>query len=166
MQSIHKAVTTGAVLSALLLCGCYFSDSEAGERSRAPLGASRGEHDRDGDEHGEGGEHGHGGTREHGEESGAELALDEIYDRVRNGVRLTLAYHPASNTFEGELSNTTDKTLRRARVEVHLSNGTELGPTTPVDLAPGMQRAVTLTATNDPFDRWTAHAEVGSGEHH
>ena len=37
----------------------------------------------------------------------------------------------------GDGKRTTASTLRRVRVEVHLSNGIELGQTTPVDLAPG-----------------------------
>ena len=101
------------------------------------------------------------------EESGTELALDETYDRVRNGARLVLAHDPDSNTFNGFVENTTEATLKRVWVEVHLSNGVELGPTTPVDLAPGERKDVKLSAKNFEFDSWTAHPEVGesSGEH-
>jgi hypothetical protein len=106
---------------------------------------------------------------ENGEESGTELALNENYDNVRNGARLMLAYDAQSDTFKGTVENTTDKTLKQVRVEVHLSNGTELGPTTPVDLAPGEKRVIELTATSKDFDGWTAHPEVGdyggNGEH-
>ena len=35
------------------------------------------------------------------------------------------------------MENTTNSILNRVRVEIHLSNGVELGPTTPVDMAPG-----------------------------
>ncbi|MXY98067.1 MAG: hypothetical protein F4Z29_10045 [Gemmatimonadetes bacterium] len=55
--------------------------------------------------------------------------------------------------------------MNGVRVEVHLSNGTELGPTTPVDLAPGESVDVSLAATEEPFTGWTPHAEVGEGEH-
>jgi hypothetical protein len=101
------------------------------------------------------------------EESGVELALDETYDRVRNGARLVLAHDPDSNTFNGFVENTTEGTLKRVRVEVHLSNGVELGPTTPVDLTPGERQDVKLSAKNFEFDSWTAHPEVGesSNEH-
>ena len=58
-----------------------------------------------------------------------------------------------------------DDTLQRVRVEVHLSNGIELGPTTPADLGPGQQRDLELKATAKDFDGWSAHPEVGSGEH-
>jgi len=95
------------------------------------------------------------------EESGVELALDETHDRVRNGARLFLTYDPENNSFNGFVENTTDDTLKRVRVEVHLSNGVELGPTTPVDLAPGERKDIKLSAKNFEFDSWTAHPEVG-----
>ena len=75
--------------------------------------------------------------KDSGEESSTELTLNETYDNVRNGARLILAYDAQSNSFKGTVENTTDETLQQVRVEVHLSNGTELGPTTPVDLQPG-----------------------------
>ena len=104
-----------------------------------------------------------GGTesREGGEESGAQLELSDTYDEVRAGARLVLSYDSAANAFTGTLTNTTDATLRQVRVEVHLSNGTELGPTTPVDLAPGQSIAITLPATENAFTSWSAHPEVG-----
>ncbi len=126
-------------------------DREGGEHS----GEARGEHDRDGGEHG----------GESGEESGVEFSLAETYDNIRNGARLILAYDAESNSFIGTVENTTEETLDRVRVEVHLSNGTELGPTTPADLKPGEKMDVKLPATNKPFERWTAHPEVGSNEH-
>ena len=49
---------------------------------------------------------------------------------VRNGARLILSYDAASNSFKGTVENTTSNVLTRVRVEVHLSNGAELGPTT------------------------------------
>ena len=53
--------------------------------------------------------------------------------------------------------------MYRVRVEVHLSNGTELGPTTPTDMAPGEMLTISLPATEESFTGWTAHAEVGAG---
>ena len=102
---------------------------------------------------------------EEGEESGTTYALDETYNQVRNGARLILAYDAEKNSFNGTVENTTDKILEKVRVEVHLSNGKELGPTTPADLGPGEKRDITLTATSKNFDTWSAHPEVGSGEH-
>ena len=99
------------------------------------------------------------------EESGTELTLNETYDKVRNGARLTLAYDAQTKAFKGTVENTTDETLKQVRVEVHLSNGKELGPTLAADLAPGEKRDVQLVATRTDFDGWTAHPEVGEGEH-
>ena len=105
------------------------------------------------------------GSGEGGEESGVSLSLNETYDRVRGGVRLVLSYDAAENCFTGFVENTADTTLQKVRVEVHLSNGIELGPTTPADLGPGVRREVKLCATGKDFDAWTAHPEVGgSGE--
>ena len=98
-----------------------------------------------------------------GEESGNTLALTERYDTVRKGARLILVYDADSNAFTGTVENTTDSTLHQVRVEVHLSNGVELGPTEPVDLAPGQIVEVSLPATDQAFDGWTPHAEVGPG---
>ncbi len=110
------------------------------------------------------GEHDHDG-HEHGEESGTELGLGERYDATRNGAHLVLAYDAETLTFSGKVVNTTERTLERVRVEVHLSNGKELGPTPAADLAPGEERAVTLKATSTDFERWNAHPEVGGDEH-
>ena len=99
------------------------------------------------------------------EESNIELTLTDTYDKVRNGARLILNYDTQSNAFKGTVENTTDETLKRVRVEVHLSNGKELGPTAPGDLAPGEKREILLAATSTNFDKWTAHPEVGEGEH-
>lgn len=100
-----------------------------------------------------------------GEESNTEFALDEQYNRVRNGARLILAYDAQTNSFKGTVENTTSETLKQVRVEVHLSNGKELGPTPPEDLAPGETRDIVLVATSSDFTGWTAHPEVGGGEH-
>lgn len=102
---------------------------------------------------------------EDGEESGAELALNETYDRIRNGARLILTYDAQNNSFNGTVENTTNETLKQVRVEVHLANGKELGPTPAADLAPSEKRDVQLIATSTDFDGWTAHPEVGEGEH-
>ncbi|UCG49270.1 MAG: hypothetical protein JSU94_05695 [Phycisphaerales bacterium] len=149
------------LILAIVIGGCS-SDEGTGEKQSSGRSArNRGEHDRNGSEHdGEGGEHG-----TEGEESGTQLGLNDIYDKIRNGVRLTIAYDAQSNSFNGTVQNTTNKTLQRVRVEVHLSNGKELGPTTPADLAPGERADVKLTATSKNFNGWTAHPEVGTGEH-
>ena len=96
------------------------------------------------------------------EESSVQLGLTDTYDQTRNGVRLILSYDQARHAFTGTVQNVTDQTLRGVRVEVHQSNGIELGPTTPTDLRPGSVVRVTLLAEGT-FDRWVAHPEVDSG---
>lgn len=99
------------------------------------------------------------------EETGTQFALDEKYDMIRKGAHLILAYDKESNSFLGTVENTTDTNLEKVRVEVHLSNGIELGPTIPVNLEPGQKTEVKLAATDEKFEKWGAHPEVGSGEH-
>ena len=122
-----------------------------------------------GGEHGAGGEGagreggGEGGAPGSEEASGANLAPDETFDAVRGGARLILNYDAASNAFTGTVENTNNNVLTNVRIEVHLSNGTELGPTIPVELAPGQVMEVNLPSTAASFTGWVAHAEVGSG---
>ena len=134
------------IASALALTGCLGGGSESGEHGG---GSESGEHS-SGSESGEG-----------GEESGTQFMLNETFDEVRAGARLVLSYDSNANAFIGTVENTTGATLSQVRVEVHLSNGTELGPTTPVDLAPGQVIDITLPATSQPFASWSAHPEVG-----
>ncbi|MDE0369193.1 MAG: FxLYD domain-containing protein, partial [bacterium] len=107
---------------------------------------------------GEGTETGAGG----GEENTTQYGLNDTFDQVRAGSRLIMNYDPAANAFIGTVENTTNTTLTNVRIEIHLSNGVELGPTTPIDLAPGEIVDVRLDATTQPFDTWVAHAEVGT----
>lgn len=103
-----------------------------------------------------------------GEESETRLALDDTYDEVRKGARLILRYDQSAQAFIGTVENTTNATLRQVRVEVHLSNGVELGPTPPRDLAAGATMDVRLDAKGQNFTGWSPHAEVGpqsGGEH-
>ena len=170
-------VVFAAMLSALILAGCTINNGSEGGRDsdRATVsqeiserggGGSEGEHG--GERGGEGGEgggkHSSGGEGGGEEGSGAnQLAPGETFDMVRGGARLTLGYDAASNSFKGTVENTTNNVLTRVRIEVHLSNGTELGPTTPVDMAPGQLLPVNLPSTQASFTGWIAHAEVGGG---
>ena len=45
-----------------------------------------------------------------------------------------------------------------------MSNGVELGPTTPVDLDPGAIMPLAIPAIGQSFVTWSPHAEVGAGE--
>lgn len=122
---------------------------EEGEHGEG--GEGRGEHDDENGEHGEG---------EEGEESGEYLGRDETWDATRRGARLSLSFDPGKRAFTGTVENTTGETLCAVRVEVHLSSGTELGPTPRTDLAPGTSTSVELGAGEETFERWTAHPEV------
>lgn len=146
-----------AALLVLSLAGCSGS-REAGSEGRG--NEAPGEH---GGMSGETSEEGRESSEGGGEESAAQHGLEDTYNMVRAGARLVLRYDDATQTFTGTVTNTTGATLRNVRVEVHLSNGVELGPTTPVDLAPGETRDVSLPATGETFDTWSAHPEVGSG---
>ena len=112
---------------------------------------------------GAGGESGNESGSGSEEGSGATLGLDETFDEVRGGGRLILNYDASSNSFKGTVENTTNGVLGQVRIEVHLSNGTELGPTTPTDMAPGEVIQINLPATPESFTGWIAHAEVGTG---
>ena len=95
------------------------------------------------------------------EEAGAQFTKANTYDAIRKGARLTLRFDASANAFVGNVTNTTNQPLRRVRVEVHLSNGTELGPTTPRDLPAGNTMPIKLEALGEAFNTWSAHAEVG-----
>ena len=133
------------------------------------IGCESSDHDEDGEHDGNAERAGHLPGHEEGggegEESAQQFAKNETYDHVRNGVRLKLAYDANTNTFTGTVENTTNQTVSSVRVEVHLSNGIELGPTTPTDLAPGQKINVELSAVGQAFNKWSAHPEVGSSEH-
>jgi len=99
------------------------------------------------------------------EEEGVQLKINETFDSVRKGVRLILSYDAPSSSFIGTMENVTNETIRSARVEVHLSNGVELGPTESIDLAAELKEDVKLEAKGEAFEWWSTHAESGEGEH-
>jgi len=131
---------------------------EAGEHARSE---GTGEHARSegAGEHGEGAEGGEHGSGGEGEESGVQIGPKDTWDATRNGARLVLSFDPASNAFVGTVENTTQYMLCAVRVEVHLSTGTELGPTERTDLLPGEKTVVELPTAGEVFDTWTAHPE-------
>lgn len=153
MKQRIAVILSSTLVLGLVSWGCANKQKQAGEAEKPALEAERGEHMRDA--------HGAG----EGEESERQLTLDQVYDEVRKGTHLVLAYNKEANSFTGTVENVSDRTLDRVRVEVHLSNGTELGPSTQVDLQPGEKRLVLLEAKSDDFSTWSTHAEVGSGEH-
>ena len=171
----------GAVAIAVMLAGCTSETNVLHGRDGDITAVSQTVSERGGEGtesggEGSGGEHAggsEGSGTEGGGESGAaggeeatanQLAPDETFDDIRGGARLILNYDNASNAFTGTVENTTRNTLTRVRIEIHLSNGTELGPTIPMDLAPGQTAPITLQSTPASFTGWIAHAEVGSAE--
>ena len=130
----------------------------------------------EGPEGGGGGESGesHAGSESGGEggdagDTAEQLAPDQRYDQTRNGARLVMVYNSRRDAFHGIVENTTNRTLRRVRVEIHLSDEAnavtaELGPTTPTSLAPGRRLLINLPAAGQTFAGWSPHVEVGSGE--
>jgi hypothetical protein len=148
------------VLLGLVASACATESDGLDPMGMDPVSASRPAHERESAITSRGARAGTGG-----EESGADLSLDARFDQERGGARLMLSYDPIERVFTGTVENTTDRTLRMVRVEVHLSNGMELGPTIPVDLRPGASQPVSLAVYNAVFDGWSAHAEVGRDEH-
>ena len=114
------------VTAAIGISGCVMIVPEGERHGSEGITTSRGEHER---ENGAGnGESSEVAGASDSEESGTTLTLTERYDTVRKGARLILVYDADSNTFTGTVENTTSGTLQQVRVEVHLSNGVELGP--------------------------------------
>ncbi len=134
--------------------GEHGEGGEGGEHARSEGGGEHGEG-------GEGGEHDEGGEGE-GEESGEYIGSEDTWDAMRRGARLVMSFDPGSSAFVGTVENTTRETICAVRVEVHLSTGTELGPTERTDLPPGQTTAVTLPTAGESFDTWTAHPEIST----
>lgn len=99
-----------------------------------------------------------------GEESGTLYGLGDTARQSRGGVDLVLRYDAPAEAFVGTVRNTTTAPIDDVRVEVHLSNGVELGPTPRRDLAPGAVADVRLDARGQSFQRWSVHVEIGQSE--
>ena len=84
--------------------------------------------------------------------------LDKLF---ANGARLVLQFDPATQVFVGSVTNSTARPLAQVRVEVHLDNGTELGPTRRIDVGPGETVPVELGAFGNDFSAWVSHPEAG-----
>ncbi|NER13585.1 hypothetical protein GWK08_09065 [Leptobacterium flavescens] len=155
-KKFNKTGFSGRVLPVLIAMSftfLYCENTDAQEKREKEHTEQRGEHRRD-----------RGESRE-GEEDGTQLRLNETYKVSKRGVRLILSYDKKSNSFLGSVENVSRKLIKKVRVEVHLSNGTELGPTIPVDLKPKMKKEIVLKATKASFKTWSTHAEIGNSEH-
>jgi len=99
-------------------------------------------------------------VQEEGEESGVYIGRNEPWDAVRRGAHLILSFDETAGAFVGTVRNTTKEPLCAVRVEVHLHEGSELGPTEKRDLRPGETMNVELSAEGESFESWTTHPEV------
>ena len=141
-----------AIVLVSIICSCSNEPKKNMVKKLETLESEKGEHARDIDGNGE------------GEEDGTQFGLSDVYDVVKNGTHLVLSFDAESNSFTGTVENTTEKVVEKVRVEVHLSNGIELGPTISDDLKPGEKIEVKLKASEKDFETWSAHAETGSSE--
>ena len=140
MQKLLLPIVCTAALVALSVVGCSGSPTEPG-----------------GEEHGDEGQGGEPG------ESGTQYERTETAREVRNGVELIVNYDSTREVFTGTVRNTTSATVTQVRVEIHLSNGVELGPTPREDLAAGETKPIELDAREQTFFWFTVHVEIGSG---
>ena len=86
---------------------------------------------------------------------------DGQFEYARDGVVAFMQYIPEHNVFHGRVGNGSDESLLYVRVKVHLSNGIELGPSKPAHLVPDQSTSVWLETTDEEFDSWSAHIEIG-----
>ena len=135
-----------------VFAGCAGEDEGRVEYGEETINENTVEHE----EAGEGGEEG---------ESGMQYALADTAEEMRSGIELSISYDSTREVFSGTVTNTTDAIVEMVRVEVHLSNGVELGPTPNVDLAAGESREVELDAGSQTFTMFSTHVEIGAGEH-
>lgn len=146
-------IVASIFLLGMTLAGCNSKPKADTAVEAEKLEAARGLHEAD--KHGEG----------QGEEDGIMLTIDQVYDVVENGSHLVLKYDKEAKAFLGTVENVSEEMLTRIRVEIHLSSGKELGPTTAADLEPGEKREVELIVGDEDFETWSTHAEVGDSEH-
>ena len=95
-------------------------------------------------------------------ESGTRWNRDETATDSRRGVDLTISYNASTQQFDGSVTNTNASAVADVRVEIHLSNGTELGPTPRVGLGPSETKSVALDASGQSFSWYSVHVELGS----
>ena len=150
---VRMLLAASAISAAFLIAGC------SGERHDRQSSQGQGQHANRQSQ--EAGHEPQGEQGQEGQQSATQFERTDTYDHTRNGARLILNFDEETNSFVGTVQNTTDDVLTRVRVEVHLSNGTELGPTAPRDLGPGETMQISLAATEESFNTWSAHPEIG-----
>lgn len=95
-------------------------------------------------------------------ESGTRWNPGETATDSRRGVDLTISYNATTQQFDGSVTNTNGSAVTDVRVEIHLSNGTELGPTPRVGIGANETKSVTLDASGHNFSWYSVHVELGS----
>ena len=160
VKQARAALRETRVLAGL---SAYPAGPQAGRPASGEGREGRGEHA------GEEGRGEHAGREggEGGEEGGAYLAKLTRQDEVfANGARLVLEFNPSTQVFAGSVTNTMAGTLSQVRVEIHLDNGTELGPTKRIDVGPGQTVPVELGTFGEEFSSWVSHPEAGVEQGH
>ena len=138
--------------------GAYAPGPQVGQLEGHEGGEARSEHD---------GREGGGEGGEGGEEGGVYLPKMTKQNKLfANGARLVLQFNPNTQVFVGSVTNTTANTLSQVRVEIHLDNGTELGPTKRIDVGPGQTIPVELGTFGNEFGSWISHPETGVEQGH
>ncbi len=136
------------LIMALAACDNFRSPTERGEGA-------------EGSGHNESSEGGEGGGGELGE-SGTRYDMGDTAHESRQGIDLVMSHYGPGGRFEGTVMNTTSRPISNIRVEIHLSNGTELGPAPNVTLNAGEMQGVVLDAAGENFAWWSVHVEIGS----
>lgn len=158
-KSLQKTWIQSLFLAALFL-GSFTLTAQEGSEGSGHEGRENGEHTRMMRK-----AHQRDYKKGKGEEDGSRLRKTEVYNVTKRGVELVLKYNKRTNAFQGYMKNITRKVIKRARVEIHLSNGIELGPTKPVNLGTNERRSLSIKASHKAFKTWNAHAEIGNSEH-
>ena len=141
---------------------------EGGEGSEGSGGGEgSGEHGGSGGESG-GGEHGGSGegSGEGGAESGDEasppIPINQPFSSTFGNQNFSFAYDAIGGAFRGTVENPTAAFVCESRTEIHLGSGgrvVELGPTIPVNVAPGGALKVVMSAQGYVLDMYSLHPE-------
>lgn len=113
-----------------------------------------------------GGEGAEGGSGESGTESGAEasppIPINQPFSGTFQNQLFDFAYDATTDAFRGTVHNPTAGFICESRTEIHTGVGTqviELGPTIPVNLAPGETLNVVMSPGGLVLDTYSLHPE-------
>ena len=138
------------------------TESGSGEGSGEHGGSGEGGSGEGPGEHGGSGEgSGEGGSGE-GSEGSPPIPITEPYLGTFQNQNFEFAYDATTRAFRGTVENPTGLTICQSRTEIHASAGNrviELGPTIPVDLAPGDIIKIVMSAPGHALDTYVLHPE-------